>query len=141
MRHCGQLYTDPTYKEWKHLPCCFHFLTSVCFTRILPTRNGNFSPPVVAVACWRTRILPTRNGNFDFSHLTCSVCSHGSYLQGMETELSSPGVLSHQDHTDPTYKEWKHMLLQKYPMLITDTDPTYKEWKLVSYKEGNVIAS
>ena len=56
---------------------------------------------------------------------------HGSYLQGMETQLvriySCAAIPS---GTDPTYKEWKpckcfYVSVFEFPR----TDPTYKEWK------------
>ena len=53
---------------------------------------------------------------------------HGSYLQGMETEIvreTAHDVVS----TDPTYKEWKQKLEAGGKEKERSTDPTYKEWK------------
>ena len=56
---------------------------------------------------------------------------HGSYLQGMETSQPMPlfqtlSVCS----TDPTYKEWKHIVgCGCVKLFAICTDPTYKEWK------------
>ena len=60
----------------------------------------------------------------------CPHWRHGSYLQGMETSHSGERFSGTKNRTDPTYKEWK-------PVLLTTvvasggrcTDPTYKEWK------------
>ena len=55
---------------------------------------------------------------------------HGSYLQGMETDLTDLGLQCILDSsTDPTYKEWKHPSGSVRVALKPGTDPTYKEWK------------
>ena len=79
-------YTDPTYKEWK---------------REIEEQRQRASS--------ETRILPTRNGN-NISSVTYKTdfCSHGSYLQGMETINQRVCLGGHgAADTDPTYKEWK----------------------------------
>ena len=59
--------------------------------RILPTRNGNlflYQLSTIPLPC--ARILPTRNGNgSQFQASGGLTAAHGSYLQGMETIMSS----------------------------------------------------
>ena len=102
--------TDPTYKEWK-LPEN-SIMVRHRRARILPTRNGNLLDSLMLRAGRLARILPTRNGNHKtriHNHLyevgtdptykewkrvtparhgTKPPKEHGSYLQGMETEMA-----------------------------------------------------
>ena len=58
----------------------------------------------------QARILPTRNGNqvIRYNDDEGAVSTHGSYLQGMETECEAGGKEKERKKgTDPTYKEWK----------------------------------
>ena len=83
-------HTDPTYKEWKRGSLCL--VASTSGTRILPTRNGN------AVKC----------------NALVGQLGHGSYLQGMETVLSSnhsiaaASALTHGSYLQgmETYRHW-----------------------------------
>ena len=110
--------TDPTYKEWKQLSNFKLFREILEQARILPTRNGNqrctqFRDRAIGARILPTRngnelhfsgndsvlvgarILPTRNGNQSQSRATSrSSRRHGSYLQGMETEIARKNIFS-----------------------------------------------
>ncbi len=86
-------------------------------------------------------------------------CTHGSYLQGMETFPMCRALKGQIQGTDPTYKEWKPAgtdevippafahgsylqgmetslsLFSCSHLLLPRTDPTYKEWKLEPLEE------
>ena len=101
----GRLYTDPTYKEWK---------PSLRFR--IGSNAGNTDPTYKE---WKLSLVSRNLGSCDL---------HGSYLQGMETNILPSPVRSQfrtrilptrngnhglnnacygKNYTDPTYKEWK----------------------------------
>ena len=129
--------TDPTYKEWKPEKFLTPYPENIA-ARILPTRNGNSGSQAQSIYnVFRTD--PTyKEWKLGILAFFCRGMrgKHGSYLQGMETEVDLPSSFILRHRTDPTYKEWK--LTTPYQRRICDlrTDPTYKEWKRPIAKYG-----
>ena len=54
----------------------------------------------------------------EISHRTGYPIEHGSYLQGMETQVMVTFLHRYVYRTDPTYKEWKLFIFEKeYPFV------------------------